>query len=328
MRDYSLGRGSNLSMVTFSDAANLWMRNKKNKVKESTFAVYHHAVVRHLIPDLGKMKLSSISEDTLNQYLDDLMNSHRLRGEGALSWKTVSDIRSILRMILDCASRNGYPQLAAVQLTLRSPKPSTMQVFTREEQRRLVTYLLENLTPLNLGILLSLFSGLRIGEICGIRWGDIDFTYGTLRVNRTVIRISDLNGETGRRTKVVVTDPKTVHSIRTIPVPGDVLSLLEKFRREEDYYLLTGTGKCMEPRTMLSNYKSVLKAAGLPDYRYHTLRHTFASRCVEQDFDMKSLSEIMGHANVKITMDRYVHPSMEYKKQQMDRLTLPITTGN
>ena len=328
MRDYSLGRGSNLSMVTFSDAANLWMRNKKNKVKESTFAVYHHAVVRHLIPDLGKMKLSSISEDTLNQYLDDLMNSHRLRGEGALSWKTVSDIRSILRMILDCASRNGYPQLAAVQLTLRSPKPSTMQVFTREEQRRLVTYLLENLTPLNLGILLSLFSGLRIGEICGIRWGDIDFTYGTLRVNRTVIRISDLNGETGRRTKVVVTDPKTVHSIRTIPVPGDVLSLLEKFRREEDYYLLTGAGKCMEPRTMLSNYKSVLKAAGLPDYRYHTLRHTFASRCVEQEFDIKSLSEIMGHANVKITMDRYVHPSMEYKKQQMDRLTLPITTGN
>ena len=328
MRDYSLGRGSNLSMVTFSDAANLWMRNKKNKVKESTFAVYHHAVVRHLIPDLGKMKLSSISEDTLNQYLDDLMNSHRLRGEGALSWKTVSDIRSILRMILDCASRNGYPQLAAVQLTLRSPKPSTMQVFTREEQRRLVTYLLENLTPLNLGILLSLFSGLRIGEICGIRWGDIDFQYGTIRVSRTVIRISDVNGETGRRTKVMVTDPKTVHSIRTIPVPGDVLSLLEKFRREEDYYLLTGTGKCMEPRTLLSNYKSVLKAAGLPDYRYHTLRHTFASRCVEQDFDMKSLSEIMGHANVKITMDRYVHPSMEYKKQQMDRLTLPITTGS
>ena len=309
-------------LKTFDDAAVLWMKSKKNRVKESTFAVYYLAVQSHLLPKLGHLKLDEITEEGMNEYLDDLMNRDRLRGEGGLSWKTVSDIRSILRMILETASRNGYPHLGAIQLALPPTKPSSMQVLTREEQSQLVSYLMEHLTPMNLGILLSLFSGLRIGEVCGLRWGDIDFHYGTLRVSRTVIRYTDVSGDGAKKTKLMVTDPKTVNSLRTIPIPSDILALLEPFRQEPECYLISGTKQLIEPRRLRGRFKTVLQEAGIPDFRFHALRHSFATRCVEEEFDIKSLSEILGHSSVKITMDRYVHPSMDFKKQQMNRLKL------
>lgn len=310
-------------MKTFSDAACAWLSTKKGTVKESSFAIYHHRVNQQLIPDLGRYFLSDISEKVLNEYLREKLNSNRRRGQGVLSWKTVSDLKSILHMILEYASQNGFPKLGSIKLTLPPSAPVSMQILTREEQCRLIEYLITEITPLHLGILISLYSGLRIGEVCGLRWGDIDFQYGTLHVWRTVIRIQDVSAEPGKRTKLVITDPKTVHSFRIIPVPHDILDILEKYRGAPECYLLTNTEKYLEPRRLLAKYKAVLRKAGLPEFSYHTLRHSFASRCVEQDFDIRSLCEIMGHSSVKITMDRYVHPSMEYKKQQMDRLTLP-----
>ena len=253
-------------LKTFQDAAVLWMKSKKNRVKESTFAVYYLAVQSHLLPKLGHLKLDEITEEGMNEYLDDLMNRDRLRGEGGLSWKTVSDIRSILRMILETASRNGYPHLGAIQLALPPTKPSSMQVLTREEQSQLVSYLMEHLTPMNLGILLSLFSGLRIGEVCGLRWGD------------TVIRYTDVSGDGAKKTKLMVTDPKTVNSLRTIPIPADILALLEPFRQEPECYLISGTKQLIEPRRLLGKFKTVLQEAGIPDFRFHALRHSFATR--------------------------------------------------
>ena len=316
--------GFNSEMATIKDAAERMMLEKKLHVKESTYSIYLYCIERHIIPDLGKMRLSEITEVFLNDYLREKLNNGRVRGRGELSWKTVSDLRSLIGCILDYAARNGYPELSNIRMMLPKKKSTPIQVFTVNEQRTLTQFLISDLNPVHLGILISLYDGLRIGEICGLRWGDIDFYYGTLRVERTVSRVRDTELESGGKTKLVITDPKTYHSMRTIPVPHDLLLLLEKNKRDSETYILTGTNHYMEPRSLLAHFKSALREAGLHDhYHFHALRHTFASRCVEEEFDVKSLSEILGHSNVKITMDRYVHPSMEYKKEQMNRLTLP-----
>ena len=294
-------------------------------VKESSLAVYDQCLRKQILPDIGHVLIKDLTESTCNELLKKKLGNGNLRNQSPLSWKTVSDMRSVLHMVLQYASDHGFPQMAAIHLKLKTTKQSDMQVLTWDEQSQLIEYLVSHVTQVNLGILITLFSGLRIGELCGLRWGDFDFHYGIFRVSRTVIRIRDLTGETGNKTKLIITNPKTVNSVRTIPIPSDIITIIEPLSGAKECYLLTGTHQFMEPRRLHDKYKAILKTVGLPDYRFHTLRHSFASRCIEHNFDIKSLSEIMGHSSVKITMDRYVHPSMDFKKMQMDRLTLPET---
>ena len=278
--------------------------------------MYYQKINRYIIPNLGKIRLKDLNEVQLNGFLKQLMD------EGGLSWKTVSDIRSVLKMILDWTSLNGCPQMRNLRLYMPAPLPQPLDILTIREQRKLEGYLLNDMSEVHLGLLLSLYGGLRIGEVCGLKWGDIDFRKGTLSISRTVMRIQETDEKSDHRTKVMITQPKTYNSNRTIPVVKDVLEYLKMFRKDSETFVLTGTLICMEPRTLTVHYKRILRAAGISSYKYHALRHTFATRCVEQGIDVKTLSEIMGHSSVKITMDRYVHPSMDYKKKQIGRLKL------
>ncbi len=153
-----------------------------------------------------------------------------------------------------------------------------------------------------------------------MQWNDFDCKNGTVCISRTVSRIAVTGGQTAAKTKVVIGTPKTDCSIRTIPLPATVFQYFMQRRRNGDCYLVTGTEKYMEPRVCLARYKRFLHRAGVSDHTFHTLRHTFATRCVENGVDVKSLSEIMGHADVRITMQRYVHPSMDTKKAQVNKL--------
>lgn len=313
---------------TLEEIAKDWLQDRKEWIKESTYAVYYKLVFRHIIPELGRMELADIGETVLIRYLKHKLTGGGLKHGEKMSWKTVSDIRSVLTMILKWGGSHGHPELSEMHLTMPVSEPSTMEVLTRKEQKKLEEVLLEEITPVKLGILLSLYEGLRIGEICGLQWKDINLKKGTIRVERTVIRIQDPEGNTDKKTKVIISSPKTANSIRTIPIPIDIRGILKSFRREGSTFLLTGSGKAMEPRTLYANYRRILKEADLPPFRYHTLRHSFASRCVEQDFDIKTLSEIMGHSSVKVTMDRYVHPTMDFKIKQMNRLHLTAGRGD
>ena len=304
----------------FQDVSDKWLQQKKGKIRESTYAMYYQKVHRYIIPHLGGIRPQDLTEVQVNAFLKWLSN------DGGLSWKTVSDIRSVLRMILDWAAKNGCYELGGMSLCVPSPLPQTLEILTVKEQRKLEKYLLEHMSEIHLGLLLSLYAGLRIGEVCGLKWGDIDFRKGTLSVCRTVMRIQETNEKSDHRTKVMITQPKTYNSNRMIPVVKDVLEYLKVFRKNSETFVLTGTLICMEPRVLTVHYKKILKNAGLSPYKYHALRHTFATRCVEQGIDIKTLSEIMGHSSVKITMDRYVHPTMDYKKKQLGRLKLNVTT--
>ena len=162
-----------------------------------------------------------------------------------------------------------------------------------------------------------------MGEICALRWEDISFEEKTLFVHQTMQRIQ--TKERNRRTKIIVTPPKSSCSVRIIPLPEDLEILIRNKKKKKRGYFLTGsTEKYVEPRTMQNYFKKAAEACSIEKATYHVLRHTFATRCIELGFDVKTLSELLGHSSVNITMNRYVHPSMELKRSSMDRLSLPF----
>ena len=177
---------------------------------------------------------------------------------------------------------------------------------------------MSRVSTVNLGILLALYTGLRIGEVCGLRWEDYDSAEGTITVRRTVQRIPDNSG----RTRLHVGTPKTQSSLRTIPLPLQLIRLLNKLKADNNSFIITGTEKIPEPARLRSAFKRTLKEYGLRDIRFHDLRHLFASNCIRMNFDIKSLSEILGHANASMTLNRYVHTTLDTKRQYMNLIKI------
>ena len=196
-------------------------------------------------------------------------------------------------------------------------KKNEIQVLSNIERKRLENYLLSNVKLSNICTLLSLYTGLRIGEVCGLKWEDIDLKKGCLSVNKTVERISIGNG----KTKVVVESPKTESSIRKVYVPSFIMELLKEHKKSSDLFVLSGKLKPTEPRTLQYRFEKILKSAGIREMTFHSLRHTYATLCIEKGMDIKTLSELLGHSDVKITLNTYVHSSDRLKRKYVKRLT-------
>lgn len=294
--------------ITVTQVLCEWLVSRKDSVKQSTYANYANLLKRHIVPSLGDYEVSRLTADIVNQFLREKLYCGRLDGTGGLSPKTVADIRSVLLLGLEYGKEQKYP--CAIDKKIFCPRnyQPQMRILTMEEQSRLEKVIFENPQPLELGVILALYSGLRIGEVCALRWGDIDLESGTVDVSKTMIRIMDPSPMAEKKTHIVIDRPKTEASIRSIPLQAFLVSLLRKSQKEKDCFLLTGTRHYLEPRICLNKYKKLLKKAGIPSVTFHTLRHTFATRCTENGFDPKSLSEILGHANVNTTLQRYVHP--------------------
>lgn len=297
-----------------------WLDSRRDAVKESTYAHYKNLAETHFLPKLGRIPLGSLTPENINQFLKVLLSSGRIDGKGGLSPKTVADIRSVLLLALEYARSSQYPCPDLGKIFSPHVTRPEMKVLTLEQQEKLENYLFRNPGPMELGILITLYGGLRIGELCALQWRDIHFESGTLQVSKTILRIQKEDRDKGKKTQVLISRPKTDSSNRLIPLPGFLLEFLRNFRQESELYLITGTKFYLEPRMCLEKYKKILKKAGLESHTFHTLRHTFATRCVEKGFDPKSLSEILGHANINTTLQNYVHPSIDLKKEQMDRL--------
>ena len=309
---------------SFQIVALEWIDFISPKVKESTLVKYQNLLSTYLLPYFRTKSLSYITNDTVEVYCNYLLTEGGKKGTG-LSSKTVTDIISVLRNILKFASktREGFSSdIISVQI-----KKSTkeMKILSRNEQEQLSKYLYSHLDNRNIGILICLFTGIRLGELCALRWEDISLNEKTIYVHQTMQRIQD-KSSSNKKTKVIITTPKSSCSIRTIPIPDNLIMIIQQIFIQKEGYFLTGSKeKFVEPRTMQNYFKKVLKESSLHDVNYHCLRHTFATRCIEFGFDVKSLSEILGHASVTITMNRYVHPSMEVKREQMQKLSSLLT---
>lgn len=297
-----------------------WLKSRKCSIKESSYANYMNLLEQHILPELGTYYVSEITTDILDEFLKRKLLSGRCDNQGGLSSKTVVDIRSILLMGVEYARNQKYPCKVENKLFYPRNTQPDIRVLSRSEQQKLEKIIFQSENPFEIGILIALYGGLRIGEVCALQWKDINFEEGFIHVMKTVIRIRDLASNSTTKTKVVIERPKTSCSLRLVPLPSFILCHILKFRSNCESYILTGTNNFMEPRVCLGKYKQVLKTAKIENLTFHTLRHTFATRCVESGFDVKSLSEILGHANVTTTLQRYVHPSMELKKNQMEKL--------
>ena len=218
------------------------------------------------------------------------------------------------------AQYKGFPVICNLSRLSVKRKDKEMRVLTPSERESLIGILMEDMDSFKFGVFLALYTGIRIGELCALQWKDIDFARATLKVRKTIQRIQNIDRQAVSKTKIVISVPKSKCSIREIPLSVSVMDIAQNFISYPESYVLTGTSRYIEPRTMQNHFKLYVKQSGISDANFHALRHTFATRCVEVGFEIKSLSEILGHASVNITLNRYVHSSFELKRFNMSKL--------
>lgn len=315
---------ANINSTVYSRWLNKWLVYIKPQVKKSTFIRYKNIVDNHLQPHLGKLVLTKITTGYLRNYICMMLTNGRLDNSGGLSPKTVSDIIMIIKESFDYIRSFGEKiDCNFKALRIKSSPKNEIQVLTVEEEHKLVAALIEDKSLTKIGILLSLFTGIRIGEICALQWGDISFEENIIAIKKTMQRLQkdDSQSENNSKTYILISKPKSQCSIRQIPLPSFLKEILQEYKSKKENYILTNNSVTfIEPRTLQNHFKRMLKQINLRDVNYHCLRHTFATRCVEAGFDIKSLSEILGHSSVKITLDKYVHSSMDQKRINMEKL--------
>lgn len=305
------GDGKNrCTQILFSQAASEWLEEISDKRRHSTYIKYENIYKSHLEEFSGSCLLS----DTPNQELQKRISDHL--SQKGMSESIRKSIVCIANQILAFANKKYSVCVPLLKQTGTKSAKKTAQTFSKAEQSRLFACVNGSKDCFKLAILLSLYTGMRLGELCALKWTDFDFQDMTVTVSRTVQRIA----VEGHATKTILmeTDPKSECSQRMIPLPADLVHLLKEFHGQQPYVF--GRGRPFEPRTMQYQFQRILKEAGIDNRNFHSLRHTFATNCVESGMDVKTLSVILGHSDVRITLNRYVHPTMDSRREQMNRL--------
>lgn len=305
-----------MSLTTFSQVAARWKAEKRQWVKPSTYAVYVQVLNSRLLPFFGPLGDGHLDEERIQAFVNGQL--HR-----GLSPGTVRETLMILRMILRFGAKTGAWR--QIEYEVHFPASDGMKkvapVLDRSAQRRLSSHLKANFSFRNLGILISLHSGLRIGEICALQWQDLDVEKGVIRVNKTVQRIWLSDGDEKANT-LTVGAAKTACSMREIPIPRELMKILRPLRKlmAGEHFVLTNTCKPLEPRYYRDYFRRLLQSLGIEASRFHILRHSFATRCIESNCDYKAVSAILGHASITTTMNLYVHPGYEEKRKAIEKM--------
>ncbi len=293
---------------TFKELAEQWLESIVHNVKESTYSNYFMKLEKHILPCFGTVKYERLTVKILNDFITEKLRS-------GLSAKYVSDICRVIKSITKFAhTRLGYADKAEL-LSLPKCEKKERKMLSFSQQNLLISYLSKSVSPSDLGIFIAAVTGIRIGELCALRWSDIDLEKRIIAVRKTMQRIKNIGGRTA--TKIVITAPKSRTSEREIPIPDVILSRLKSMKRTCDNYILTGEKIFSEPRTMQYRFKAILRKLNLPSVNFHSLRHMFATRCIAAGADVKTLSELLGHSSVEMTLNRYVHSSAERKSYCM-----------
>lgn len=305
--------------TTFAAVAELWAAQKQQFVKQSTMSAYALTLANYLVPYFGSH--TDITETDVQQFVISQL-------ERGLRQKTIKDQLIVLKMVYRFGCKQNVFTLHEWDVHYPTEQNKhNISVFTIEQQRRLMRHLTENFTFLNLGVLICLHTGLRIGEVCALRWEDIDTDHGTLQVQRTIERIYILS-DGNKHTELQLSTPKTKNSQREIPLTKDLLRLLKPFRKvvNPQFYILTNSPKPTEPRTYRNYYRHLLNSLNIPFIKFHGLRHSFATRCIESGCDSKTVSILLGHANISTTLNLYVHPNFDQKKRCIDTMLKRLRT--
>lgn len=348
-----------MEKMTLEQWGREWLEYKRDYVKESTYANYLFLMERQIFPNLGRIEVERIDSGILQRMVRFWLKEGRIDGQGGLSQKTVRDILMILKMCLrDYGRKYGrtVPDWQ-VELPVRQFEANWQKraVLSKGQQQRMLEWIWQELNYETLGYAVTLYTGIRIGELCALKWGDVDFEQRSICISKTIQRIYLRNSESqgsledgedgespenaekltefesdarkneqGSRkrsrdkgtTKVLLTTPKSRKSIRQIPIADALYELMKPFCGEEpEHFLVTGSRRYMEPRLYRKHYAKFLEKKESEYIHFHGLRHTFATRCVEAGADYKVVSELLGHASVNLTLNLYVHPQWEDKKR-------------
>lgn len=297
----------------------IWL-NKYTKfaVKLRTYEKYKYIIAKHINPKLGEFDLDNLSAVKLQDYVLSELESGNLISSKGLANNSVIGIVNVLKSALKlaksleiCAVDNSDK----IKLPMATEKPVT--AFEKWEQEKLEKYCLLSNKTNYLGIVICLYTGIRLGELLPLTWNDIDFKSGIMTISKTAYRIKQ-NG----KPQVVIDKPKTKNSSRLIPLPKQLLEILKRARRisKSDFVLSTRTGGIVGTRAYQKTYERILKKLNIPYKNFHSLRHTFATRAIEMGMDVKTLSEILGHKNPVITLQRYTHSMLSYKTEMMNKM--------
>ena len=298
---------------TIREIAVAWKEYKRPYVKQSTMAAYLLILENHLLPAFGEN--DSLPEQSVQSFVLEKI-------ECGLSVKSIKDILIVLKMVMKFGVKNEW--MNYYEWDIKYPTNSAnkeLEVLSVSNHRKILDHIQSHCTFTGLGIYISLSTGLRIGEICALKWNDINITEGTITVSRTIERIYMVEGEK-KHTELVISSPKTKNSCREIPMSKELLAIVKPLKKivNDNFYVLTNDEHPTEPRTYRNYYNGLMEKLGIPRLKYHGLRHSFATRCIEAGCDYKTVSVLLGHSNISTTLNLYVHPNMEQKKRCITKM--------
>lgn len=296
--------------ILFSQAAAGWLEEISGNLKHSTYVKYNNIYRKHLEKALGSIPLSGMSGQEIQERISEHLLVERL------SDSIRKSVCCVTKQILEFAGEKYSVCAPMPELSAGKPMNRPVETFSKDEQSRLLACVYNGMDRFKAAILLCLYTGMRLGELCALKWTDFDFRDRMVAVNRTVQRITTKEDAAG--TVLMETAPKSESSRRTIPLTDEMAGLLKGIGGDGEYVF--GGDRPLEPRTMQYQMKRILREACVENRNFHILRHTFATNCVESGMDVKTLSVLLGHSDVKITLNRYVHPTMESKRKQIGRL--------
>lgn len=310
------------TQVTFKKLLRAWQDSNSLSLKRGTINKYSNLIESQIIPKIGKLPVSEITASQINNFLSELSCEGRLDGTGGLSPSYIRTISYIITAAISFGASEAICQPLKGKIHKPSIPKRELQILTHSEQAKIEAYVLNNLSPTAVGVMLSLYAGLRIGEVCAISWDDVDLLDEIITIRHTVSRIKSTNGI--QKTILVLDEPKTKTSKRIIPLSPALLAILQRFKPlSKSPFIASNSENFVSPRTYEDRFQRLLTLNQISSINFHTLRHTFATRCIEVGVDVKTLSEILGHADVSITLNTYVHSSIEMKKRQLAKLTPP-----
>lgn len=302
-----------MNKKAISEIVSVWKTDKRQYVKKSSFSAYSLLIENHLLPIFGDKQ--NIEESDVQAFVFQKL-------EQGLSHKTIKDILIVLKMIMKFGAKNKWLDYTPFDIQFPTEREKhSIEVLNRIDQKKIMNYIQEHFTFRNLGVYICLSAGMRIGEVCALTWEDIDTDNGIIRINRTIQRIYIIE-DGNRKTELILDTPKTKNSIREIPISKDLLKILKPFKKivNTSFFVLTNDSKPTEPRTYRSYYKNFMKELKMPELKFHGLRHSFATRCIESNCDYKTVSVLLGHSNISTTLNLYVHPNMEQKKKAIEQM--------
>ncbi len=303
----------------FSDVIMRWFYANQIRLKGATKNKYMNIIEKHLIPGLGGIRLSALDSTTINLFLNKKLKSGGIKSEEPLAPSYVRTMAVIVEASINYGVMEGMCNPLKTPINKPSIPKRELVILSECAESTLTSKLVCDSSKVALGTLIALQAGLRIGEVCALRWCDIDFANNVIHIRHTISRVPSKNSE--NKTALILDAPKTTSSLRDIPIPSTLRkALLTAYQEKVSEYVISKDNSFVGTRTFDYRYRQLLKKYNLKIFSFHTLRHTYATRCAEHGMDAKTLSRLLGHASSNTSLNIYVHPSLDIAKQYVEQI--------